>query len=211
MFALQQATYSTRFNNLKCWSMLVGRWPIMDSMPAKMTEEQYLEKHGFDLTLDEVRTRETHCIRGHRLSDINTRKNGTGQRLCWVCEAGRRGYVTQTEKIGYTHCINGHALLEGNLVLDNGGTIKRCRKCISSNKRNNTYGKGAGAVYENLLEAIGCCEICGDKESKLVLDHNHESGKLRGLLCDPCNKFLGKLEKRIHMINKYYEYIEERG
>lgn len=38
------------------------------------------------------------------------------------------------------------------------------------------------------------CGICGRKESqsnRLVLDHCHTTGKIRGVLCDNCNKGLG--------------------
>lgn len=33
------------------------------------------------------------------------------------------------------------------------------------------------------------CECCGD-EAELVIDHNHSTGEVRGMLCGPCNKAL---------------------
>lgn len=40
----------------------------------------------------------------------------------------------------------------------------------------------------------GRCDICQKKEShfakRLAVDHNHKTGKVRGLLCYRCNKFL---------------------
>ena len=45
------------------------------------------------------------------------------------------------------------------------------------------------------------CAICGSKDSKyfsrskyLVVDHCHKTGKIRGLLCAPCNTLLGNIE-----------------
>lgn len=39
----------------------------------------------------------------------------------------------------------------------------------------------------------GCCYICGKHESnfakRLAVDHNHKTGRVRGLLCYRCNKF----------------------
>jgi hypothetical protein len=39
----------------------------------------------------------------------------------------------------------------------------------------------------------GRCAICG-KKRRLVVDHCHASGKVRGLLCSPCNLAVGFME-----------------
>jgi hypothetical protein len=38
------------------------------------------------------------------------------------------------------------------------------------------------------------CEMCGNKLRKLHVDHCHESGLVRGVLCIVCNNGLGILE-----------------
>lgn len=50
--------------------------------------------------------------------------------------------------------------------------------------------------YDTLLQRQkGVCAICGRKpEERLVVDHDHSSGKVRGLLCSPCNLGLGIFE-----------------
>ena len=46
--------------------------------------------------------------------------------------------------------------------------------------------------WESMREEQGhACAICGDKQAALVVDHCHESGEVRGLLCNSCNKGLG--------------------
>lgn len=55
--------------------------------------------------------------------------------------------------------------------------------------------KQAEAERQKLEDAQGaCCAICGKKqvpeENRLAVDHNHKTGKVRGLLCYRCNKFL---------------------
>lgn len=52
------------------------------------------------------------------------------------------------------------------------------------------------------------CNICGklpeETETKrLVRDHNHKTGYIRGLLCDPCNGRLGTYESTNSFIGKY--------
>lgn len=69
-----------------------------------------------------------------------------------------------------------------------------------SAKRKATYGKsrlkrkyGPGIfafISERTKLQNGRCAICGI-EDKLVVDHNHQTGELRGLLCQHCNKLLG--------------------
>jgi hypothetical protein len=55
--------------------------------------------------------------------------------------------------------------------------------------------KEAEAERQKLSDLQGaCCAICKKHESqfkkRLAVDHNHKSGKVRGLLCYRCNKFL---------------------
>ena len=58
------------------------------------------------------------------------------------------------------------------------------------------FGPGAAEHYKRELSNQGmCCSICGrDEESylaafnkRMALDHDHETGCLRGVLCSPCN------------------------
>jgi dCMP deaminase len=46
-----------------------------------------------------------------------------------------------------------------------------------------------------MREQGGKCALCGSKE-ELVVDHNHDSMEVRGLLCQSCNMMLGYLEKK---------------
>jgi len=50
--------------------------------------------------------------------------------------------------------------------------------------------------YEARIEAQhGECPICHCPiDSRAPLDHNHQTGDARGVLCGPCNLLLGKVE-----------------
>ncbi|MDQ1374746.1 MAG: hypothetical protein QOJ09_2084 [Actinomycetota bacterium] len=59
------------------------------------------------------------------------------------------------------------------------------------------YGMTLGD-YDRLLEQQGGgCAICGRpprEDMSLHVDHDHETGRVRGLLCFPCNNTLGDFE-----------------
>lgn len=52
------------------------------------------------------------------------------------------------------------------------------------------------------------CEICGD-DVKLVIDHCHETGYLRGVLCNRCNILLGAAKDDVAILAKAIQYLEE--
>ncbi len=64
--------------------------------------------------------------------------------------------------------------------------------------------------YERMLEEQnGGCYICGDKPSKraLDIDHDHKTGKVRGLLCSNHNRALGLLGDDLLLLTKSIEYL----
>lgn len=58
----------------------------------------------------------------------------------------------------------------------------------------------------------GVCAICEKPEMvsgrRLAIDHNHKTGKIRGLLCSRCNMFLGQLEADEKLTRKILDYIK---
>lgn len=87
---------------------------------------------------------------------------------------------------------------------------KECRKeagrsayCPDKN-RERQYKRKYGVTvswYDETLAAQGFgCKICGSTESKapnkserFVVDHCHTTGRVRGLLCSPCNVAIGMI------------------
>jgi len=66
--------------------------------------------------------------------------------------------------------------------------------------------------YEAMLELQnGVCAICGGintRKLKLAVDHDHDTGKVRGLLCDRCNRGIGLLRDSNNITNAL-KYLEE--
>ena len=65
--------------------------------------------------------------------------------------------------------------------------------------------------YDKMLnEQNGVCAICGkapDENKHLYVDHNHVTGKVRGLLCNSCNYKLGIIENK-SFVEFYQSTIE---
>ena len=71
--------------------------------------------------------------------------------------------------------------------------------------------------YDQILEQQGgTCAICKDTEilkrelgerSHLVIDHNHLTGEMRGLLCHACNRALGVFHDDLSMIRSCLSYL----
>lgn len=68
--------------------------------------------------------------------------------------------------------------------------------------------------YEALLaEQGGRCAICGTEEPgrtgvrKWSVDHCHTTGRVRGILCHPCNLMLGKARDNPEILRKGADYL----
>jgi hypothetical protein len=59
------------------------------------------------------------------------------------------------------------------------------------------------------------CMICGISEQeidkKLDVDHCHSSGKVRGLLCNPCNTMLGHGRDNVEVLKSAVKYLEKHS
>lgn len=81
--------------------------------------------------------------------------------------------------------------------------------------RENSYLRYYGITieqYEILLKnQNGGCAICfsptGSNGKRLSVDHNHETGEVRGLLCDDCNTGLGKFKDNPNLLAIAINYL----
>lgn len=73
------------------------------------------------------------------------------------------------------------------------------------------YGINLKDYDKILTEQKGGCAICGQpcpSGRKLAVDHDHITGKIRGLLCIKCNRALGELNDDPVLFNKALQYLE---
>ena len=60
------------------------------------------------------------------------------------------------------------------------------------------------------LADTGPCELCG-ATGRMHFDHNHATGKFRGLLCVRCNQGLGRFRDNADLLELAAKYVRERG
>lgn len=69
------------------------------------------------------------------------------------------------------------------------------------------------ADFEALvLSQSNQCAICGKsfEHTKLVIDHCHKTGRVRGLLCDRCNVGIGRLFDDPIIVERALNYLRKK-
>ena len=102
---------------------------------------------------------------------------------------------------------------------------KSCRREYSASTHQKQYHRNQGLKYSYGISAEeygsmlkiqgGRCKICGcekntrvDREMALAVDHDHKTGKVRGLLCDKCNRGLGFFRDNPALLLQAISYLE---
>lgn len=74
------------------------------------------------------------------------------------------------------------------------------------------YGLSPGD-YEKLYEGQGgTCWICRratGKVKRLAVDHDHKTGRVRGLLCGVCNQLIGHLRDSVETARRIADYLAD--
>lgn len=95
-------------------------------------------------------------------------------------------------------------------------TMKEYRKENEFSVKRSTRNSHLKRTYGITLEQFeyqkhiqgGRCVIC-QKEKPLVVDHDHETGKMRALLCATCNAGIGMLGDDYGTIRRAEKYVRK--
>ena len=82
-----------------------------------------------------------------------------------------------------------------------------------------------GVSHQEFMDAwqkqSGCCAICSEALPDLMvyenrkrgyaIDHNHETGEFRGILCLSCNTLLGMARESKKVLQKAINYLDNNG
>lgn len=124
-----------------------------------------------------------------------------------------------------THCKKGHELTPentapwGRALRRDGSPKRRCRRCAKEysaateqTRGLEKYGLTQASFAQLLEEQGGCCACCGatqanKKWSRLCIDHDHVTGKVRGLLCGNCNAGIGLFSNDPDALERAADYL----
>ena len=108
------------------------------------------------------------------------------------------------------------------------GYFTVCKKCYSKyhktpsarkkqriRKLKQMYNMTVTEYDQMFKNQNGVCAICGKSESviniyglpRLSIDHNHKTGKVRGLLCNNCNAVLGFSRESVLILQSTINYL----
>jgi hypothetical protein len=96
---------------------------------------------------------------------------------------------------------------------------KQSKKTASIHKKNpnhyknlhllRSYGISLDEFKDMLIKQHNKCGICRDELIKPVVDHCHETGKVRKLLCYKCNILLGQARDNVNILANAISYLKE--
>lgn len=106
-------------------------------------------------------------------------------------------------------CPKCNRILPENMFAPNTRHCKICRRDYDWQYR---YGLSPEQYYELYKAQDGKCKICGKElpdGEYLHVDHNKETGEVRGLLCKDCNIGLGSFKDNPESLINAAKYIKE--
>ena len=146
-------------------------------------------------------------------------------KVCSICNTKKelnKFYKDKTKKDGVMSRCK-----ECNKEYSNKTNIKQARK-VAQKKQDmkrkgqrwgyhlsKTYGLSEEDYFKMYEDQQGCCLICKLPEDKhkhygkFVVDHDHSTGKVRGLLCNHCNVLIGHAKEDIRILENSIIYLKE--
>ncbi len=93
---------------------------------------------------------------------------------------------------------------------DNPETQRKIAARASRKARLKKYGLSLEDFDEILNQQKGVCAICNENpEGQLAVDHDHNTNKIRGLLCRACNRGIGIFKDNTERLESAIEYLEK--
>ncbi len=134
------------------------------------------------------------------------------KKRAYIREYMRKYRAANPEATKAARRIDYHKHRDGRLVKSR-AYYKSKKRCLTLQKK---YGI-TESQYETMLAAqAGGCAICatktpGGRSIRFHVDHDHETGTVRQLLCNTCNRLLGFAGDSIAKLRAAIDYLTQHG
>lgn len=145
---------------------------------------------------------------------LNEKSSNGSYKYITQCDCGesKAVYYNQMARGGVTSC-GCKQRLKGKLSTSWKHGNSRTKDYQINYQMNRNYGIGLDEYNTMFTKQQGKCAICSGEPPKnqhkkrLNIDHCHSTGKVRGLLCDACNRAIGLLKDSEKLLNNAIKYL----
>lgn len=143
-------------------------------------------------------------------SDINSR-------ICSGCkkELFKDNFTCSDWNLRHPYCKGCRSKANYKSKIRNKDTYEQYRVKAAESSRRSYLKKTWGISLEEFNELRdsqdGLCAICKISTDTFHIDHNHQTGKIRSLLCSNCNRGIGYLKESSIILYAAIEYLNQHA
>jgi hypothetical protein len=123
--------------------------------------------------------------------------------LKWAMENPER-YAEIRQRASVKHRLKKYGLTSEQFDAMLKSQNNRCAICQSDKVGNKRYRKGAKQTQQNPWPSVA-----QQGDFLWHVDHDHTNGKVRGLLCHPCNVAIGLMKNNLDILIAAAEYVKK--
>ena len=177
---------------------------------TKCGKELELKYFSYRTDTDKLRDQCKQCHKGYKTDKFDKQENDKDLFLNGLKYCGKCGIIKplsefnrdKSTRFGYTsrckECLHEISVSEERVYRERVNRIKH---------RYNGSDEDVNRIFDTHM-----CEICGDvfnSKTHKHVDHDHESGKIRGALCNKCNMGLGSFGDNINRMRIAIQYLKK--
>jgi len=160
----------------------------------------------------------THYFTGIPCRNGHISKRRTADNKCLKCQSEHKRRQRKNRPKEVRAKVNAYYQKTKDRQLELRRKNYKENESVRLKKRNRDLKKAYNISIEDylFLEAVqdNKCAICrGNQRNKRTnyfdVDHNHKTGKVRGLLCTNCNQGIGKFQDNKELLLHAYNYLED--